>query len=1665
MSLLSSRRLVRGLVAAAAVAAVAFSAMAAPSTPGASAAADATTQAGPDLRDEMVAGAEPAETFAADDVVTVIVDLTKATTMDVPGLITDYGTDGDIGDEAKAAAYREQLAVGQLNVKKAIAGLYPDAVFKYSYTNLINGFAAKIPFGLIDQVKALPGVDDVYLAQTYSHDQLRSVDTVDGTDAVNTDSGSDNQMGFKAAWAEGFTGAGKVVAIFDSGIRYTHEAFAYMDPAITAAHPDNYKTKAEIQAIINANPDMNLFKSDWGSWFHGFPQTGFTPDIQAQAKAGAWWFNEKVPFQANYVNGVFEARSANWASAGSGHGTHVAGSVAGHQAPGTLTASQGGAAADAQIMFFKIFSDFDPIGQESDEAVFAAQDDAVTLGVNAFNLSLGIAHGFSTSNVYATAGYQKAYTRAREHGISIQLAAGNDARDSMPGVISGTANTTWRPNSYMAGHSDAMFGPMSVAAANSSNAGHGAATYRGIATTTLQFTRVSDGAQAIANIAAPASQDFNVLGQVTDYASPANVARLETTPPGLQSVLPGSYPLVNVGTVTEASILAAGGKTSLTNALAGKVALVDGSILAVTQTAANAKGWGTLSAASRAAQILLEEAHPTAVLACGSGTTYFPESFNYSLKDIPTLGHITAANCTTIRNGLTNAANAAGINVNFSSVRITAAAAANSTSMVPASFTSWGVTEALRLKPEIMAPGYGTWSSTWNNDFSYGTMSGTSMASPNSEGAITLIQQILDKRIADGEITGIMRGTLEYAALVDQYAMSNAIPYVASNGTYFSPRRQGAGMINVKNVLNSHVSLRSLTDYNPGTGEYARSAVNLGDKLGDTFTITFALDNRNTTARTFNVLAALDTDNYANNSSGRPTLSSVSTTAGETARLTGATMRLTGATVGTIGNGTNNINRYATGYAPATLTVPANTSSVVTVTVELGAAQMATYDAAYRNGMFLEGFVFLDGTPDEKVSLPFMGFRGDWNASPPFDTMTAYESRTGKPLTDIDYPLYHVSVLNTRSGTAERVLGANHYRGNAWNGFFNSTSASSLSTPRTWLDTQRTNGDLTGNKTAFSPNGDGQYDIAYASLSLLRSLKALEVIIRDSSGAIVTTLGPEYEFFQSEADDPCSTKQIAQTYGTKYLRNMAWDGKDAAGNVVPDGQYTFEVRGVLEKAFIDNLGHPSTDALVKAYLSDDSNPNVHKQSFAVKVDTVAPLVSWVATSPTQIRAVASDPSGIAAMGLYINGTLSGTTQAIGTTTVDRTFTLPTGTNLANVVVQAVDYAGNLKAQAQAPVNLKAALQVIVTMYHNIYEVNKDAFTPESYAALDDVFTSARWWLDQDMVSQSVYDLHVADFATAVLGLKPVVDFSSLDAAIAAAQMMVDNPSKYVSTHMPALSAQLLAAKLVRASATSQAVVDKAFADLMAAIWLVVEIGDTTGLAALVFVANGMDPLRFTPTSWARVTAALAVGNALLASAEPRFDDVDAAFLSLADALEALVLRTAKAGLKSAIDVADSIIATIDAYVASSVAGLPAALAAAKTVYADGDATAAEVSTAQANLLTAIAAARLKATGSPILPAAVASALVLDAKAAAAAVTGKAPASVTKVFAKAKAAKIAGKTVVGSKLKAKVAAWSPKAKLSFQWYRNGKAIAKATKATYTVKATDKGAKLTVKVTGK
>ena len=1136
-----------------------------------------------------------------DEWVTVIVELDGETTLDRDDFVAAFqqSSKGFSADKT-VAAYREQLVQQHENVAAQISAVNSEAGFRYHYTNILNGFAATVQRKDIDAIKAIEGVLNVYECQTYMYDKdWQEHEQVEAADLALSDSGSIMQLDLEEAWEEGYSGAGKVVAIFDSSLRYTHALFNYMDPEIAAAKPGNFKTKEGLLECINANKDtINLFNSDWGSWFHGREETGFDEATQAAIAAGDFWHNDKVPFAVDYFDGDLEV----WDGDTSSHGTHVSGIAAGNGGPDFVSDVRG-AAKDAQIMFFKIFSEYDDFAQESDEAVFAALDDAVTLGANSFNLSLGIDFGFSTMQSYAQGGYQKAYNRAQAAGISVAVSAGNSARTIRNSSMV-NAGTTILPNKYSVGFSGSMFGPMTVASA----AGAGYVQY-GVRTTAT-FTD-AEGEALDLTIAAINDNNAVALGQAA----------------------PGSYELVDVGLASEAEILEATGAETLEGALAGKAALVTRGDLTYLE-----KGENCLKAGA-AALVMINSQNRASALSAAQ-----------IFEGMPSFGMISP----NAGGAALQAAVAEGtVMVSFASEDYVNNTVSESKDTGPSSFTSWGVTEALNLKPDVMTPGGSIWSAGASSDTALATMSGTSMASPNMCGSFIPVQQYVDANL---DVFGVKPGTQEYSNLVNQLVASNTKVYARAHteyteeadafkaDAYHSPRRQGAGMPQIGDITKSKVVLHSNVDYDPVTGEAPRTKVDLFDKLGDTFDITFTLENYNDAERTFAVKANVQTDATVENA-GRDVIAGSSDN--NAFSFNDAVI-----TVGSVsGDATvsagKNINEFAAeGFEAASVTVPAKSSTVVTVTVQLNADTMKTLDAHWPNGMFLEGFIFFSSEANENVSIPYMGFRGDWNQAPIFDFDSIYDDYSEKTTADLDYPLYAVTSLATYlpDGT-EALLGANQFSGTALPDFYQNGSYARV---RSYVKNLADAGLFSGDFAAFSPNGDGFDDCLFANLALLRHAKALCVEIVDAEGNVVATVGPDYDYFLAYQNDGLLVQQIAQTQDGPYSHTMGWDGKGADGKVVADGDYTYKVYAITEYQYLKDLkGETADPDAAKVLQSLKANGQTFEMNF--KVDTTAPKAVVNAISDDGVWNVAlTDESGIQAVAVYYNGVMVGDVNVIVT---------------------------------------------------------------------------------------------------------------------------------------------------------------------------------------------------------------------------------------------------------------------------------------------------------------------------------------------------------------------------------------------------------------------------------
>lgn len=125
------------------------------------------------------------------------------------------------------------------------------------------------------------------------------------------------------------------------------------------------------------------------------------------------------------------------------------------------------------------------------------------------------------------------------------------------------------------------------------------------------------------------------------------------------------------------------------------------------------------------------------------------------------------------------------------------------------SFSTNGTSANLNLKPDISAPGQniiGAVNSV-NNTLTYDSyqyMTGTSMATPNLSGAESVI--LGEKEFATEE------ERVEYLKTLKSRVMSNSTVLFEANGAPYSPRVQGAGVVNVGNTISSNMYLEDDTD-------------------------------------------------------------------------------------------------------------------------------------------------------------------------------------------------------------------------------------------------------------------------------------------------------------------------------------------------------------------------------------------------------------------------------------------------------------------------------------------------------------------------------------------------------------------------------------------------------------------------------------------------------------------------------------------------------------------------------------------------------------------------------------------------------------------------------------------------------------------------------------
>ena len=184
-------------------------------------------------------------------------------------------------------------------------------------------------------------------------------------------------------WDSGYKGEGTVVAIIDSGLDVDHDVLHISDLSTA-----KYKSEKEIEAA------KEVAGISYGEWF-----------------------NDKVVFGYNYVDVNTVLKEEDKRS----HGMHVTSIATGNPTQPVAGQLMYGVAPEAQVMFMRVFSD---LKATTGEALYVkAIEDAVKLGADSINLSLGGANG---SVVNMNENVTAAIEAARRAGVSVVIAAGND---------------------------------------------------------------------------------------------------------------------------------------------------------------------------------------------------------------------------------------------------------------------------------------------------------------------------------------------------------------------------------------------------------------------------------------------------------------------------------------------------------------------------------------------------------------------------------------------------------------------------------------------------------------------------------------------------------------------------------------------------------------------------------------------------------------------------------------------------------------------------------------------------------------------------------------------------------------------------------------------------------------------------------------------------------------------------------------------------------------------------------------------------------------------------------------------------------------------------------------------------------------------------------------
>ncbi|CYU44366.1 S8 family serine peptidase [Streptococcus suis] len=460
---------------------------------------------------------------------------------------------------------------------------------------------------------------------------------------------------------------------------------------------------------------------------------GVVPKIKEITPSTTGTYTLKVPHGYNYVSG----NDNLYDDTHEPHGMHIAGTLAGNATDEEVASKQGidGIAPNAQLLVYKIFSN-DPKNYkaETEDAAYAAIEDAIKHGADVISLSVGYYDSGLPGNAYYTIA-----KRAAEKGIIITAAIGNAGASS--------SDTSFDL------HTNNALGAVDTA------------TTVGVAATPAV---IAVGSARNTHLV---QREFMLNGQSFGYY-----------PIGYTTLPEGKYEFVDAGNGRWEEVQGLD--------LAGKVAIIKKDKFDLKDAVRNLKFKDVVGlVVVNTDQGWNKDYYKTHQLLVDDKTLLsYSSIWGISLSGEDGRRLLEVANQSQGNTGLV----------------LKPTIGMKKLIEVPtvSGFSSWGPTVNLELKPEIVAPGEDVYATL--NDNRYGSMSGTSMASPIVAGASALLLPRIRQMTPPEGMT-----RMDLLRIILMNTATPLIDVLDSSGHALenSPRQQGAGLLQIDRAFETDVIL------------------------------------------------------------------------------------------------------------------------------------------------------------------------------------------------------------------------------------------------------------------------------------------------------------------------------------------------------------------------------------------------------------------------------------------------------------------------------------------------------------------------------------------------------------------------------------------------------------------------------------------------------------------------------------------------------------------------------------------------------------------------------------------------------------------------------------------------------------------------------------------